>query len=403
MEIDFIVSTFGFGVPLTLGHPLQRKRYLSFSSKVEYSASEDKWLFERDEDDNICYIRRAVSTPYFQQYLGNPNSNNMLGLYTQKCPLTQWSIQKIEGHLLTIRYVGQKFNPNDVQLVVAADSTDDISWTVAYKDITQIYIGKRGQTYMTHILQNYGALKERLFFLDGKPFQTNPTIFCAIDNYARLTGVVPLGLYSCPKPGATTTTEFGLAYTTIKIMRDGAYAMDTGITDKVARTIQTTFKERYKSTGGMNVLEYFLIQAGLPQGGPAYNYTFESLMSVPRASIYQYPTDMYSRLLIILSGPNSDFNEQIFIRIWFHIILNEAPSVCRSTKPMPRSTTPLIRSSTPVREVHPIKHPFIPASTVIPVRPTSPSHIRPRAQSPSVVNRPVTPPIRPRIPSVSQR
>ena len=46
MEIDFNVSAFGFGTPMTLADPLRRKRYLSFSSVVGYTQNPGQWIFE---------------------------------------------------------------------------------------------------------------------------------------------------------------------------------------------------------------------------------------------------------------------------------------------------------------------------------------------------------------------
>lgn len=391
MEIDFIVSAFGFGIPVTLADPLRRKRYLSFLPAVGYTQKPGHWIFECDEaNDSICYIKATTPTPAFQQYLGCPNSDNSFGLYTTKGRFTRWAIQKIEGDLITVRYRGQKFNRDDVQLVIAHNRGDDIRWVSAYKDIAVIYNGKKCVSFLTHITQQYSALKKRLFFLDGASLQTNNTILYAIDNYERLTNVVPLGLNATLSTN-TTVTDFGLAYTVIQIMRDAGYSTGTGLNDTVARKLQADYRLKYKTNGGLNVLEYFLKMADLPIEGPTYNYTFGALVTATKESIVQRSSDDYTRLLNIVATEPADLIDIVIGRLWYHIMLGAKPrtstqipsppvgftnravtpvrrtiprattpiyrppianhqdiSANRSTPPVSRSTTPVSRSTTPL-------------------------------------------------------
>jgi hypothetical protein len=377
MEIDFIVNAFGFGVSLTLAHPLRRRRYLSFSSVVEYTQKPGQWIFEKDTtNESLCYIKVSTPLPNFQQYLGSPNSDNSLGLYTTKGRFTCWSIQKIEGDLITVRYAGQKFNRDDVQLVIA-NRGDNLRWVSAYKDIAVIYNGKKYVSFLTHITKQYTGLKKRLFFLDGSALQKNNTILYAIDNYEQLRDVVPLG-FKASLNKSTTVTEYGLAYTVIKIMRDAGYSTDTGLTDPVARKLQAEYKVKYKTTGGLNILEYFLKMANLPIDGPTYNYTFGSLVTVTRESIVQRSSDVYTGLLNIVTADLTDFIDSVIGRLWYHIMLNtpsesssipSSPAIFinRSITPERRATPPTSRATTPI-----YRPPIIPQGDISANRSTTP-------------------------------
>ena len=357
------MNTFGFGVPLTLAHPLKRKRYLSFSSVVGYTPTPSKWIFERDAtNDSLCYIKAITPSPTFQQYLGSPNSDNSLWLYTTRGRFTCWSIQKIEGDLITVRYAGQKFNRDEVQLVVAGRLGDDVRWVSPYKDIAVIYTGNKCASFLTHITNQYSVLKKRLFFLDGVALRKNNTILYAIDNYEQLKDVVPLG-FNASFNTSTTVTDYGLVYTVIKIMRDAGYSTDTGITDPIARKLQSEYKLKYKTTGGLNILEYFLKMANLPIEGPAYKYTFDSLVTVSRESLVQRSYEFYTQLLNIVKTEPGDFIDTVIGRLWYHIMLNMPPSEStpspspsavftnramtpvrsRATPPVSRATTPIYR------------------------------------------------------------
>ena len=381
---------------MTLADPLRRKRYLSFSSVVGYTQNPGQWIFERDEaNDSICYIKVDIPSPTFQQYLGCPNSDNSLGLYTTKGRFTRWSIQKIEGELLTIRYRGQKFNRDDVQLVIARDRGDNAQWVSAYKDIAVFYTGKKCMSFLTHITQQYSALKKRLFFLDCAALQTNNTVLYAIDNYERLTDVVPLGLNTTLN---TTVTDFGLAYTVIQIMRDAGYSTGIGLNDTVARRLQADYRLKYKTTGGLNVLEYFLKMANLPIEGPAYNYTFGALVTVTKESIVQRPSDVYKRLLNIVTTEPADFIDTVIGRLWYHIMLNAKPISSTQTPSPPvvftnRSTTPVSRSTTPIYRPPIANHQDISTN-----RATTPMYRPPIANHQDIsANRATTPMYRPPI------
>ena len=319
MELDFVVDAFGFGIPMTLKHPLKRKRFLSFSTMVDFTPAADEWIIERGETDDMCCIRRAVPSEFGQQYLGIPNSDNTLGLYTKKGPFTEWTILQIEGDMVTIRYDGRKFNTDDVQLVVAANPTDDIRWVSAYKDITAIYTGRKGRSFLIHIIQEYSAFKNRLFFLDGAPHRNNNTIFYAIDNYDKLTdAIVPLGLL----PNlATNKPESNHRSTVIPITKNASYSLNNHINDKLARPMVDAYHKQYRLS--MNAItDHFLSRAALPIGGTTYDHTIGGLTAVIPAIIMGHKIEIYKNLLAIVSGELADVNEFIFERLWLHILQN---------------------------------------------------------------------------------
>jgi hypothetical protein len=211
---EFYISDFSTNTPVFIQPYNERTLYLSMSNgnKICFSDSpaHQKWMIEKVS--NTYYIKPAFPTKYCLQYLGCPNTNNNVHLYTSRNRYTRWQIKDMGEGKYSIQYAGEKFNKEEVQLVVAR-YTEDVRWVSAYNDIAVIYnkgrpnitanvdniielenIGREGHTYLHHITENYGRLKDRIIFLQGDPFTHNDTILCGIDNYDKFTDIMPLGL-----------------------------------------------------------------------------------------------------------------------------------------------------------------------------------------------------------------
>ena len=46
-----------------------------------------------ENEDGVTFIKTYISTKYNQQYLGMPNKNNQIYLYTTKNFMTKWSFE----------------------------------------------------------------------------------------------------------------------------------------------------------------------------------------------------------------------------------------------------------------------------------------------------------------------
>jgi len=151
------------------------------------NSNRQKWIIEKHESkQNIYYIKCAFNRYNNTQYLGCPNLNNQVFLYTSKNKYTEWKIINIEHNIYKITYNGDKFNPKEVCMVVSRYS-ENIEWALAYNDITVIYNkgdkiklpfrniinlennGREGHTYLYHIINNYDNLTDRCIFLQGNP------------------------------------------------------------------------------------------------------------------------------------------------------------------------------------------------------------------------------------------
>jgi hypothetical protein len=203
------------------------------------NSNRQKWIIEKHENkQNIYYIKCAFNRYNNTQYLGCPNLNNQVFLYTSKNKYTEWKIINIENKFYEITYNGDKFNPKEVCMVVSRDS-ENIEWALPYNDIAIIYNigdkiklpfkniinlennGREGHTYLYHIINNYDNLTDRTIFTKGSYFEYNKTFLYGVDNYNELLKVQPLGLICTEKDNIPpndilekyeTKTEYGLEY-----------------------------------------------------------------------------------------------------------------------------------------------------------------------------------------------
>jgi hypothetical protein len=168
-----------FDIPnFQLGSPVHIKTNGSFLSigvtknlvdlfKSDDESGRQKWIIEKEGES--FYIRTAFNRWDSAKYLGSPNVNNRVFLYTTKNRFTRWNIQHMVNDQYRLDYIGDKFDYNDVNIVIARYN-ENIDWALPYDDIAIVYnkgnndipyfsnrfdiqnIGREGHTYLYHIL-----------------------------------------------------------------------------------------------------------------------------------------------------------------------------------------------------------------------------------------------------------
>ena len=73
-----------------------------------------EWILEKDLlEDSIYYIKTTCERDTKVKYLGSPNNNNIVYLYTTKNRFTKWQIVHIDRNNYRITYAGEKFNKKE--------------------------------------------------------------------------------------------------------------------------------------------------------------------------------------------------------------------------------------------------------------------------------------------------
>jgi len=347
----FIIDNFKVNTPLNIktldGHFLScdaTLNHVNFYTKDD-SSGRQKWLIERVGSD--FYIKSACTRYNFTQYLGAPNKNNQVFLYTSRNRYTKWNITLKEGNHWMLDYTGDKFNKDDITIVIAR-YTENIQWAMAYNDISIIYnksseielpfqtvkylhnYGREGHTYLYHIIKNYNNLATKTIFLQADPFIHNETILFGIDNHERTLPVQPLGLhylkYHTPPDDILikykTSTQYGLDYLVIHVDENlsssGPYFfVDPGIIHNVVPRYMSQFP------GSESLVQNFLRRSKFPITKPLQNirFTYSALFSVSKDIIRKWQPTVYENLLKELLSYNSQAGENGYIleRLWLYI------------------------------------------------------------------------------------
>jgi hypothetical protein len=244
----FRIPHFRLNAPLNI--KTLNDHYLSCHEKfnlVDFFVRDDnsnrqKWIIEQDDmDENVFYIKCLFRRYNYTQYLGCPNQNNRVFLYTSKNRFTKWGIKQLENDVYYIYYLGEKFNRKECCIAVSRYN-ECIDWVMAYNDMAVIYnkgtdlelsfsnvvklenVGREGDTYLNHIIRNYSNLSKKTIFMQGDPFPHNQTVLFGIDNYEQTDDVQPFGLRylaekNVPTPDILnkykTKTSYGLEYLVI--------------------------------------------------------------------------------------------------------------------------------------------------------------------------------------------
>jgi hypothetical protein len=404
---------------------LQADRYknrVTFSEVI--SRSDDilrGWIFEKDTNtsENIYYIKNIYKRIDGLKYIGAPNINNDVYLYSSKNKFTRWKIesssidpiisidttkiisqnsdqmlgtdlnfksnQKIVPENMPIRsvvrtipitnryqtqltvpkiapggnfnisYAGEKFNTDDIQIIVARYE-ESIDWTNAYNDICIIYNkgkqikeqcfskivcipnkGREGGTYLYHIMTMYDQLKTKTIFTQASFLEHNETMFYGIDNYFEFNNPIqPMGLRYLKKTQVPpenylnkykTVTPYGFEY--------AAFEMDANLVpiplfrDDGFSNLLVHIRQEYKEREFimMTNVEGFLRRANFPGLGTHGSFseklyfTFSALFCVHRDAIHKHEKSVYSDLMaeLISRNPQGGTNGYVLERIWLYI------------------------------------------------------------------------------------
>lgn len=336
---------------------IKNNTFLTHTNNMVYYSPERgaNWTLEKTDEGSIYYIRSSTPLAYGEKYLGCPNRNNRLYLYTTKNRFTRWRITK-KDDLHTIEYAGEKFNPDEVSLIVAR-YMEDVHWVSPYNDIAYIYnkgrndisgiieriiplenIGREGHTYLNHIINNYSELRARNIFVQGCPFTHNNTILYGIDNYDQLEEMQPLGLVylrdlNIPPPEiterCTTKTVFGLEYMVLKINDTCEYHSDNAFVDNGIMELIANYKNTYKlherkkyKLPEIPITCNFLDRCKYHKPRQqTYMMTFSGLFSVSNDVIYKNSVETYFNICTELTDkdPQGGENGYILERLWLYL------------------------------------------------------------------------------------
>jgi len=327
--------------------------YLScaeFDNIVYFSSNKSMrqfWILEQDSlNDEEYYIKSAILRYNHTQYLGCPNKNNKVYLYTSKNKYTKWKIKNIKNNIYSIDYIGTKFDKNLVELVVSRYN-ENINWVYAYNDIATVYnkgidnisnidniiklpnIGREGNTYLFHIINKYEDLKEKTVFSQGEPFTHNETFLFGIDNIEKTLSVQPLGLRYLKEiniPSSEyievyeTTTNYGLVY--LRACCDGdliiPYFNDDGINH-----LKKTAKLHYPGYSNLDLVSGFFQRANFPYFKSITDiyFTYSGLFSVNKNKILKLDKYIYINLYNELTSLDSQggTNGYVLERLWLYI------------------------------------------------------------------------------------
>jgi len=307
------------------------------------------WIIEQDaEDPSVYYIKFIFNRSNFTQYLGCPNENNIVYLYTSKNRYTKWHINHMCDNLYNLEYAGQKFDKNDICIILAR-CHEDIDWCLAYNDITIVYdkgpnqlttlpdniievknVGREGHTYLKHIIDNYNNLSKKCIFLQADPFIHNNTVLYGIDNHYQLDEVQAFGLNYLqdinipPKHILTnykTVTEYGLNYLVINIDKNLNYISPFDFYDEGILYLITNYLDDFPEC--KSIVENFLYRSEFPlhKDVNLIRFTFSALFSVTKEKIKKYDVSVYEKLMneLLFFEVNGGVNGYILERLWLYI------------------------------------------------------------------------------------
>jgi hypothetical protein len=313
-----------------------------------------KWVIEKD-DSNHFYIKSCAPRKDYTQFLGSPNQDNNVFLYTSKNKYTRWEIKKSKNQKKRryhIHYVGEKFDSTLLSVVVARYN-ENLEWVIPYNDVAIIYnkghpcppifnhiiqlpnIGREGHTYLHHIINNYTRLQRQTFFLQGSPFEHNETVLFGIDNHFENLDFQPLGLVYLKEQNIPpreivdtnmTTTPYGLKYMTLPI--DGNIKCplypDIGIENLGIHYEKKYFtnKTDHEHT---TMIDHYLERSRFTRTTSLkptmFEFSFCALFSVKNTNIMFYSVDVYNNLLQALLDDDDQGGASGYIleRLWLSI------------------------------------------------------------------------------------
>lgn len=307
------------------------------------------FIIEQSETEQRVFYIKTVTN----MYLGSPNKNNNVYLYTTKNNFTKWNIERKSVNKFTFDYVGEKFDKTEINIVVARYN-EDINWLIPYNDITIVYnkgeenieysfdnminisnIGREGHTYLYHIINDYEKLSKRIIFTQGSPFLHNETILFGIDNYEKMLPVQALGLQwikanNVPPPDIVdklkTVTHYGLEYLIMETNGDLVSPLfhDEGAT-KFIKNYELECGDIYNKN--LSLISNFFINSGVPYKTPIIDVSFSycGLFSITDNVIKNKSKEFYNKLIFHLTERHlqGGVNGYILEKSWFFIFNTE--------------------------------------------------------------------------------
>jgi hypothetical protein len=348
----FKITNYSYNTPLNIKHD---NLYLSSTLEknvVDFYYTDDnkgkqKWIIEESGDkDSTVHIGAAQPNKYGEKYLGAPNFDNTVFMYTSKTKHTKWKITKIdENNTFNITYVGEKFNPIEHTIVVARFN-ENLDWLIPYNDSVIIYnkgdknipqfkniislanIGREGNTYLRYIIDNYNKLPSHITFLQGDPFGHNETILYGIDNYEKHLNFQPLGIRwlldkqippTYIEQKYQTTTDYGLKYLVINIGLNLEYINNYYFEDDKLLVIQNLYIDHYKLEPEESIIKNFLKRIDYNIELDSLEYSWSALFSVTKSNILKKPLLLYEKICNELTadfrdaGPNGYVLEKLWL------------------------------------------------------------------------------------------
>lgn len=355
MHNTFTIENFRHNTPLNIK---LKDKYLSCPERknlVDFFDFDDdsgrqKWIIEKER--NVFYIKTKFNRWDSAKYLGSPTKNNQVFLYTTKNNFTKWNIKNVIEDQFTIEYIGEKFNRNNINIVIARYN-ENLDWALPYNDISIVYnkgpddlsgfinlhkiinVGREGHTYLYYIITNYNNLPKRTIFLQGDWFPHNETILFGIDNYEKHLPVQPMGLVYLREKNVppihierqlTKHTDYGFKYITIPVNGNHDYSGSTYFYDSGVKGNINQYKRENRKTSHLSIFDSFLHLSNFPRRInplPTDNVmcTWCGLFSVCNEHILLYNQKTYYNIMneLLRLNPQAGTNGYILERLWLYI------------------------------------------------------------------------------------
>lgn len=354
LQNTFVIDGFAYNKPLLIKWGGLYLTNVNDKPYAEFTLPEQdtqKWVILPDcMEENVFYIKTRSPKKYGESYLGAPNIDNIVYLYTSKTRFTRWKIVKSGANVYTIDYIGEKY---DIQkhTIVIARYNEETSWALPYKDCVILYnkgqsithqfnnvislvnIGREGDTYLRHIINNYDNLSERVTFLQGGPLVHNETLLYGLDNYDKFDPFQNLGLRwlstrNIPPSSIIEKnkiiTKYKLHHLFVKINLDLEYIDDFAFFDPGITALRHNYYARFGKSD--KIISGFLKRCGLDLTMPIdYVYfSFSALFSATKTDICLHSREDYIKILKELLKYDSQGGIEGYIleRLWGFLLDN---------------------------------------------------------------------------------
>jgi hypothetical protein len=349
--------------PLTIRKDSRFLSCAEFHNIVDWYTHDDHsgrqhWIIEME--GSYCFIKSSFMRYNKTVYLGAPNADKLVYMYTTKNQFTRWNIfnHMRMKNIYILHYVGDKFDPLSLQLIVSRYN-EDVQWTSAYSNIATVYnkgspetcygkkdshlniqqlpnIGREGHTYLYHIndvlskdTTHFSSV--RYVFSQGDPFTHNITFLFAVDNYQKLKRVQPLGLVylrelkippQSVEEKITIHTDFGLRYSTLEV--DGNLRSHLFV-DEGIENLNRVFRNRpeHRDFESMTLMDTFLQKSDYIYEKPIRPvlFTYSALFSVTHEDLRLFSSLQIRKFISTLLSIDLQGCEYGYIleRLWLYL------------------------------------------------------------------------------------